>query len=141
MSQSVNRFLTQAATIAEKNIQLEKYSIEEFARDLFMSKSSLSKKMRAMVGITPLEFIENVKFKFALELLKDAELTIKEIAYSSGFNDPKYFSRRFKKIYGMSPRDYKCSVTPKTNHQILRKTKDGGMVVFLLQSDSTVLCS
>jgi len=84
-----------------------------FAKDLFMSKSSLNKKVKTTTGLTPNEFIENVKFNYAIRLFKESDLTIKEIAYSSGFNDPKYFARRFKKEYGMTPKEYK-NATNKT---------------------------
>jgi AraC-like DNA-binding protein len=110
---SRNNFVLYATSIVEKKICLEKYSINMFAKDLFMSKSSLNKKVKTTTGLTPNEFIENVKFNYAIRLFKESDLTIKEIAYSSGFNDPKYFARRFKKEYGMTPKEYK-NATNKT---------------------------
>lgn len=110
MYSSVNEFLSRAARIVEKNIQIDRYNLDRFANDLAMSKSSLNKKIKTTSGFTPNEFIENVKFKFALRLLKQTDLSVKEIAYSSGFNDPKYFTRRFKKEFGLSPKEYKSNL-------------------------------
>jgi AraC-like DNA-binding protein len=110
---SKNKFVSYATRIIENKISLERYDINMFAKDLFMSKSSLNKKIKITTGLTPNEFIENVKFNYAIRLFKESDLSIKEIAYSSGFNDPKYFARRFKKEYGMTPKEYK-NTTNKT---------------------------
>ncbi len=116
LTSSRNDFVLQATRIIEKKIHLEKYSLEMFANDLFMSKSSLNKKVKTITGLTPNEFIENVKFNFSLKLFQESDLSIKEIAYSSGFNDPKYFTRRFKKEYGITPKAYKNSLNKKCGY-------------------------
>jgi len=102
-----NNFVSLATKIVEKKIFIESYSLDMFANDLFMSKSKLSKKIKVTTGLTPIEFIRNVRFNYAFRLFKETDLSIKEVAYSSGFNDPKYFTRCFKRAYGMSPKDYK----------------------------------
>ena len=116
LTSSRNDFVLQATRIIEKKIHLEKYSLEMFANDLFMSISSLNKKVKTITGLTPNEFIENVKFNFSLKLFQESDLSIKEIAYSSGFNDPKYFTRRFKKEYGITPKAYKNSLNKKCGY-------------------------
>jgi AraC-like DNA-binding protein len=104
-----NSFVSHATRIVEKKIIIEDYNLDMFANDLFMSKSTLSKKIKITTGLTPTEFIRKVKFNFAFKLFKETDLSIKEIAYSSGFNDPKYFTRCFKRTFGMSPKEYKSS--------------------------------
>jgi AraC-like DNA-binding protein len=104
-----NNFVSLATQTIEKKIMLETYNLDMFANDLFMSKSKLTKKIKLTTGLTPTEFIRNIKFNYAFRLFKETDLSIKEIAYSSGFNDPKYFTRCFKRTYGMSPKEYKIS--------------------------------
>ena len=104
-----NNFVSLATQTIEKKIMLETYNLDMFANDLFMSKSKLTKKIKLSTGLTPTEFIRNIKFNYAFRLFKETDLSIKEIAYSSGFNDPKYFTRCFKRAYGMSPKEYKSN--------------------------------
>lgn len=107
MSPLENDFLERAENAVRFNIGKEYYSINEFARDLAMSTSNLCIKMRKAIGISPNRFILKTKLEISLSLLAEGRLSIKEIAYSTGFNDPKYFSRRFKKEFGITPKEYK----------------------------------
>jgi len=110
-------FLMNAKKTVRINIDKEYYSIEEFAKDLSMSYSTLCKKMRGVAGVSPTEFIVNTKLEMSLSLLAQGKLSIKEVAYTTGFNDPKYFSRRFKKEFGLTPRDYRLSISHKPSYQ------------------------
>lgn len=117
MSPLEYEFLTNAKKAVNINIGKEYYSIDEFARDLSMSHSNLCKKMRSVAGVSPSEFIVNTKLGISLSLLAEGKLSIKEVAYTTGFNDPKYFSRRFKKEFGITPKEYKFSVSQKPSYQ------------------------
>lgn len=55
----------------------------------------------------PLEFIRNIKMKHSCTLLLSGTLTISEVAYALGFDDPKYFSKRFKEAFGVTPSEYR----------------------------------
>jgi AraC-like DNA-binding protein len=113
---SKDNFVSLATKIVEKKIILENYNLNMFANDLFMSKSKLSKKIKLTTGLTPIEFINNVKFNYAFRLFKETDLSIKEVAYSCGFNDPKYFTRCFKKTFGISPKDYKDKLSKRVGY-------------------------
>ena len=60
-------------------------------------------KLKNLVNLSPQDFIIHSKLKHAKNLLIKGELTIKEVAYSSGFSNPKYFSTSFKKFYKTTP--------------------------------------
>ena len=62
--------------------------------------------MKELTGLSPIEFIRQIRIKKALRLMDDGETSITEVAYKTGFNDPKYFSRCFKAEMGMSPSAY-----------------------------------
>ena len=68
-----------------------------------MSKNMLTSKIKSVYGILPVELMNRVRVQAATELLTQTELTISEIAYRVGFNDPKYFSRVYKKMTDISP--------------------------------------
>lgn len=79
------------------------YNSEQLAKDMCMSKSALLTKVKSVFGTVPVELIGRIRIQAATELLKQTELTISEVACRTGFNDPKYFSRVYKKYMGMSP--------------------------------------
>lgn len=110
MSPIEHEFIAKAKSTVRNNISKEYYSINQFARDLSMSHSNLCKKMKRVTGLSPNEFVVTTRLDVSRSLLAEGKLSIKEIAYTIGFNDPKYFSRRFKKEFGITPKEFKVSV-------------------------------
>ena len=90
-----------------KNLDNEDYGVDQLARDVAMSRSSLYDKLRTMLGISPADFIRNVRLKHAAQLLTTTPLSIAEIAEQVGFNSPRIFSSNFKKMFGVLPSDYR----------------------------------
>lgn len=84
----------------------EKLMVDDFACYLGMSRTAYYNKMKELTGLSPVEFIRQLRIKKALLLMEDGGYTITEVAYMTGFNDPKYFSRCFKAEMGMSPTAY-----------------------------------
>ena len=85
----------------------EEYNADKLAKDIAMSRASLYKKMQTILGITPTDFIRNVRLKRAAQLLADTQLTINEIAGRVGFVTPRNFSSQFKKMFGVTPSEYR----------------------------------
>ena len=67
------------------------------------SNTQVNRKLKALTGKTPSQFIRSIRLQKAIELLKTTDLNISEIAYDVGFNDPNYFSRSFSEEYGHPP--------------------------------------
>ncbi len=82
-------------------------TIGDMADAVAMSRSGLQRKMKQMLGVTPLDFLREARIKRACHLLIATETTVAEIAFECGFSDPKYFSRTFKASVGASPREYR----------------------------------
>jgi AraC-like DNA-binding protein len=95
-----------ALEVVEKNISNSDLSVEELSREMYMSRVALYKKLLALTGKTPIEFIRSIRLKRAAQLLEKSKLTVSEIAYEVGFNNPKYFSRFFKSEFNMLPSAY-----------------------------------
>jgi len=100
------KFMHRALEIIEKNIANPNFLVEELSRELYISRVGLYKKMLALTGKAPLDFIRSVRLQRAAQLLEKSRLTISEIAYEVGFNDPKYFSKFFKAYFNVLPSVY-----------------------------------
>lgn len=78
-------------------------SIESVCAKGFVSASGLQRSFGEYFGMSPKQYITKLRMGKALELLSEGELSIKEIAFSCGYSDEKYFSRAFRKKYGCPP--------------------------------------
>lgn len=92
--------------MVEKNLSNPEYSIEDLSRDMCMSRATLYRKITSITGSSPSGFVKNVRLRKAAELLKEGGLTIAEIADQVGFNTPSYFTKSFKKLFGVLPTQY-----------------------------------
>lgn len=99
-------FLNDAIQCVERHIQESDFDIVQMASELHISRSTLSRKCRVIAGCTPLEFVRNIKLKYACALLKNKSVNISDIAYSTGFSSPKYFTKCFKEEFNMTPTEY-----------------------------------
>lgn len=110
------RFLDQVLRIVEENLGCEDFGVQELTQAIGVSRSVLYRKIKQQTGLNLVEFINMVRLKKAAQiLLSDSELSISEVAYQVGFNDPKYFSKTFKKFYKESPRTYIEKFSVKNN--------------------------
>lgn len=99
-------FIESNIRFLEENISKDKLAVDDFARHLGMSRTAYYNKMKDLTGLSPIEFIRQLRIKKALQLIDNGERSISEVAYKTGFNDPKYFSRCFKSEIGISPSVY-----------------------------------
>ncbi len=101
------QLLEKAFEWVEKNIDNAEYSIEDFSRDMGMSRVNLYRKLHSITGLSPTEFVSNVRLKRAAQLLDQGNMTVVEVSYSVGFSTPSYFTKSFKKMFGVLPTQYK----------------------------------
>ncbi|MDB4918565.1 AraC family transcriptional regulator [Mucilaginibacter sp.] len=83
------------------------YSINELASGLKYSVSHYSDLFKKKTGVSPIHYFNQLKIQESCQYLYFTNLTIKEIGFKVGFNDPYYFSRMFKKLMGLSPANYR----------------------------------
>ena len=101
------QFITKMNEIIKSNFEDPKFSVEDLADKLHLSRVQLYRKVKAIVGINISDHINNIKLEKSVELLKANQMNISEIAYSLGFSTPNYFSTAFKNKFGVSPKEYK----------------------------------
>lgn len=101
-------FIEKAISIVENNFGNEQFKVEGFAGELNMSQSQLNRKLQALTDQTAIQFIVAVKLRHAAKLLKNKnDISIAEISYLVGYNDQAYFTRVFKKQFGVSPSEFR----------------------------------
>lgn len=100
------KLLKEAFRIVNDNIANEDFDIPFFSSELGVSRTMLFMKIKAWSNLTPLEFIQNIRMKKAARLLETRRYNISQICYKVGFKNPKYFSKKFKEKYGVSPLEY-----------------------------------
>ena len=103
------KFLDKVVSIIESNMAEEDFDVARLADALIVSKSSLYRKMKMATGLSPIEFIRNIRLKHASQLLKNKSMSIAEVAYKCGFSNPKYFTTCFKGDFGVTPKEYQKS--------------------------------
>ena len=100
------QFLAKAVAIVEKDMADPELSVEMLSREMGMSRTLFYKKILALTGKSPLEFITVLRMKRAALLLQKSQLNVSEITFRVGFKDTKYFRKQFLKEYGVLPSQY-----------------------------------
>ena len=108
-------FADQLVAVVEKIYSQYNISIDEFAQMMGMGRTVFYKKLRGVTGYSPNEYLRVVRMKKAAELfLTERDLTVAEVSYKVGINDPLYFSKCFKAQFGVSPSAYQKGERRKT---------------------------
>lgn len=102
-------FLDKVVSVIKSNMAEGDFDVVQLADALAVSKSSLYRKMKIATGLSPIEFIRNIRLKHGSQLLKNKSMSIAEVAYECGFSNPKYFATCFKEDFGVTPKEYQKS--------------------------------
>lgn len=98
--------LKRIMTVTNDNLSNSDLNVDMIAQKVGLSRSQLHRKMRELMGVSPSEFIRNIRLEQAARLLGRHETGISDIAYAVGFNSLGSFSKAFKQHFGMSPTEY-----------------------------------
>lgn len=101
-----DEFINNVIVCIEENISKTDFKIDIIAENMHMSRSVFYRKIKAIVGLSPIDFVKNIRIKRAIQLLETKQFTISEISYQSGFTSPQYMSKIFREIAGCSPTEY-----------------------------------
>ncbi|WP_139956906.1 two-component regulator propeller domain-containing protein [Flavicella sediminum] len=100
------KFLQNAIKIVEEHMADSEFSVEMLVKEMCLSRSNLYLKLKEITGLSSSEFIRNIRLKRAMQLIESSDLSIKEIMYNTGFSTGSYFSKCFKKQFGVIPSKY-----------------------------------
>jgi AraC-like DNA-binding protein len=97
------RFMNNFMEFMEKEWQNPELKVEDFEKDMGISKSKLYREMIRLTGKSPNVFLLHYRLRKSLQLLQRQTGNISEVAFDSGFNSPSYYTRCFRKKYGIMP--------------------------------------
>ena len=99
-------FMEKVNRVIADNYTEPTFDLDAFSSQMYVSRSLLYKKLKALTNVSPNEYVNMFRLKKSIQLIKTQQHQISEVAFMVGFNDPKYFSRVFKKFYNCSPSAY-----------------------------------
>ena len=102
-----NDFIRNILQSVEENIQNSEFKIDDLAEAMSMSRTVFYRKVKSLMGVSPVDFVKTMRIKRAVQLLEQDEFTVSEVGYMSGFTTPQYFSRVFKEAMGCTPKEYR----------------------------------
>lgn len=117
-------FLQKAIDCVNNHLDNPNFDQQQFSEELNVSKSTLYNKLKTLTGLNTSAFITNIRMKAACQIMnQNQNIRISDLAYTVGFNDPKYFSSCFKKEFNMRPTEYIERFTGLMDHEKSEKTK------------------
>ena len=106
MSKTDEDFLKQLKDLVMEHLQDPDFCLDDMTTRLNMSRSSLNRKIKGVLGMTPNEYIRLERLNKAAQLLKDGEGRVNEICYMVGFGTPSYFAKCFRDQFGVLPKEF-----------------------------------
>lgn len=106
LSPADEEWLQKVIDIIEKNVAESNFGVELLSELCNMSRSSLHRKIKAVTGSAPTDFIRTIRLKKASKLIADGYYQVSEVCYLVGINSPSYFIKLFQKQFGMTPKEY-----------------------------------
>ena len=100
-----HRFMEKLDAWIDLHLQ-EAISTEDMAAAMDVGRTTLFDKLRQLTGMSPARYVQQRKMECAKQMLREGGMTTKQIAYSIGFDDPHYFSIRFKALFGVTPTEF-----------------------------------
>lgn len=99
-------FVEKVVEMIMQHLDEENFGVEELSSLVCMSRTTLFRKLKAITGQSPVEFVCSIRLKQARILLAERKHNISEVAYDVGFKNPSSFSKAFRKQFGISPTDF-----------------------------------
>ena len=101
-----DKFLQNTMTIIEEHMDDDEFEVRKLQDEVGMSRMQLFRKLKAVTGQTPSEFIRTVRLKRAAKLFEQNFGNVAQVAFKVGFNNLYYFAKCFKELYKVAPSDY-----------------------------------
>lgn len=103
------QFIERVSALIHQNLENQNFGVTMLIKELGIGRTLLHTKLKQILDMSATEFINTIRINEAKKLLSQhSEFTMSEIAYKVGFNDPNYFSRTFRKIFHVSPSNYRA---------------------------------
>jgi Signal transduction histidine kinase len=110
LSKMDNAFVQKVREIVEVHLDDYEFNVVQLCREAYLSQRQMNRKLEALTGYSPNAFIRYVRLNKAIELLRNADLTVSMVALECGFSDPSYFGRAFKKEFNLTPAEWRANL-------------------------------
>lgn len=100
-------FLAKVLTLLEEKYSDALFGVEEFTQEIGLSRMQLHRKLKALTGNSPGDFLRQFRLEKAKQLLKLPGIQVSEAAYQSGFNNLSNFTKAFKDFTGLTPSEFR----------------------------------
>ncbi len=100
------QFLERINQVIEENLQNSDFNIDTIAETMGLSRSAFFKKLKSLTGFAPIDLIKEIRLNKSVELLKNTDMTVSEIAFEVGFKEAGYYGKCFRKKYNQTPTEY-----------------------------------
>ncbi len=107
ITEADREFMKKIQKIISDNIDNTLFGVDQLAEHIHMSRSSLYRKIKGITNYSPNSFIQMERLRKAALLLSDGGVRVNEVCYMVGFNSSSFFTKCFKKQFGILPKDYK----------------------------------
>lgn len=102
-----DQFMQHLIHIMDENLDNFDLNIDFLASEIGMSRTVFFNKLKSLTGFSPVEFVREIRFERAAEYIRNTQLSVSEVSYKVGIEDPRYFSRCFKQKFGATPSEYR----------------------------------
>ncbi|HLP57983.1 MAG TPA: response regulator, partial [Candidatus Deferrimicrobium sp.] len=107
---SVDReFFKDLHQVIDSNLSDPDFNVEQLANKLYMGRSTVYRKIEALCGENPTDYIRSYRLKRAAQLLQTGTASVTDVAFNVGFNSRTYFTRCFKEMFHQLPSDFRNS--------------------------------
>jgi len=100
------KLMNKLTLILERELSNPDLNVDYIGRDLGFSRTAFYRKIRGLMDMSPIDFLRSYRLRKAAEMLHEGSLSLTEISDSTGFSSYSYFSKSFKKHYGVTPKEY-----------------------------------
>ena len=106
MNQYDEKFMTRLTHLLDRNLSNPDFNIDSMASDLAYSRTGFYRKIKGLTDLSPVDFLTNYRLKRAAEMIMENNQTLTDIAEQTGFSSYSYFSKCFRKHFGVMPKEY-----------------------------------
>ncbi len=110
ISKADEELLNRIINVIEENITNPNFGVESLSETVCLSRSSLHRKIKALAGTSPTDFIRLVRLKKSVQFISEGSYRISEVCYLVGINSPSYFIKLFQKQFGITPKEFEKQV-------------------------------
>ena len=101
-----DKLLKEITSLIESNMSNSDFNVTELQKQLGIGSKLLYRKVKLTTGMSPVEYIRDIRMKHAAQLLSQGRFAISEVMYMVGFSNSGYFSKCFQKTFNMTPTTY-----------------------------------